>query len=160
MGWRYRKSVTILPGVKVNFGLHSTSLSLGGQGFRTTYSSTGRVTRSVGIPGTGLSYVTTSSRGSRNSTPRRPASAPVYSPLVGNGSPAIPAAGVDVAAIRDRIYAINRVADQQVDWDAILIDGAEAMENGAYFAERVNQVLDGDIDTYFEIIADINPLTI
>ena len=65
MGWRYRKSVTLFPGVRVNFGLRSSSISIGGRGFRTTYSSTGRVTHSVGIPGTGLSYVTSSSNSSR-----------------------------------------------------------------------------------------------
>ena len=93
MGLRYRKSIKILPGVRVNFGLKSTSISLGGRGFRTTYSSTGRVTRSVGIPGTGLSYVTTETRGrnrqnnnrsnSRNTTiPRTTEYYESYSPMV------------------------------------------------------------------------------
>ena len=56
MGWRFRKSVKLAPGVRINFGKKSTSLSIGGKGFRKTFSSTGRTTTTFGIPGTGLSY--------------------------------------------------------------------------------------------------------
>lgn len=59
MGFRFRKSVKIAPGVRLNFGKKSTSVSFGGKGARYTVSSTGRKTASVGIPGTGLSYVET-----------------------------------------------------------------------------------------------------
>ena len=55
MSWRFRKSIKIAPGVRINFGKSSTSLSIGGKGFHRTYSSTGRVTDSIGIPGTGIS---------------------------------------------------------------------------------------------------------
>ena len=61
MGWRFRKSVKIAPGVRLNFSKKSTSVTLGGKIARTTISSTGRRTRSVSIPGTGLSYVETTS---------------------------------------------------------------------------------------------------
>lgn len=57
MGLRFRKSMKIAPGVRVNFGKKSTSVSFGGKGARYTVSSSGRKTASVGIPGTGLSYV-------------------------------------------------------------------------------------------------------
>lgn len=56
MGWRFRKSVKILPGVKLNFNKNSTSLTLGGRGAHYTVNSNGRKTLSAGIPGTGLSY--------------------------------------------------------------------------------------------------------
>ena len=59
MGLRFRKSVKIAPGVRLNFSKKSTSVSFGGKGARYTVSSTGRKTASVGIPGTGLSYVET-----------------------------------------------------------------------------------------------------
>jgi hypothetical protein len=59
MGFRFRKSVKIAPGVRLNFGKKSTSFSFGGKGARYTVSSTGRKTASFGIPGTGLSYVET-----------------------------------------------------------------------------------------------------
>lgn len=56
MGLRFRKSVKIAPGVRLNFGKKSTSVSLGGKGARFTVNSTGKKTASVGIPGTGLYY--------------------------------------------------------------------------------------------------------
>lgn len=59
MGFRFRKSVKIAPGVRLNFGKNSTSVSVGSKGARYTVSNTGRKTASVGIPGTGLSYVET-----------------------------------------------------------------------------------------------------
>ena len=67
MGVRYRKSIKIAPGVRVNLGKKSASVSVGGKGYRKTFSTTGRTTTSVGIPGSGLSYTTTSG-GSSNSS--------------------------------------------------------------------------------------------
>lgn len=61
MGFRFRKSVKIAPGVKLNFGKKSTSVSFGGKGAHYTISSTGRKTSTVGIPGTGISYSSTQS---------------------------------------------------------------------------------------------------
>lgn len=57
MGLRFRKSVKICKGVKVNFSKSGASLSLGGRGHSMNFG--GRGTRAtVGIPGTGLSYST------------------------------------------------------------------------------------------------------
>lgn len=67
MGWRFRKSVKIAPGVRVNIGKKSTSISVGGKGYRKTFSSTGKVTTSVGIPGSGLSYTTTENTNKKKS---------------------------------------------------------------------------------------------
>lgn len=55
MGWRYRKSVRICKGVRVNFSKSGTSVTVGGHGHTVNYGPKGtRVT--VGIPGTGVSY--------------------------------------------------------------------------------------------------------
>ena len=56
MGLRFRKSIKIVPGIRVNFGKKSTGVSFGAKGARASFNSKGRVTRSVGIPGTGLYY--------------------------------------------------------------------------------------------------------
>jgi hypothetical protein len=57
MGLRFRKSIKIVPGVRLNVGLKRASLSIGGRGFTYNIGSKGsRVT--VGIPGSGLSYST------------------------------------------------------------------------------------------------------
>lgn len=70
MGFRFRKSVKIAPGVRMNFGKKSTSISVGGKYHHTTISSTGRRTKTTSIPGTGISYVSTSS-GSRSRSSHR-----------------------------------------------------------------------------------------
>ena len=63
MGFRFRKSFKIAPGVRVNIRKKSVGISAGVKGARVSVNSNGRVTKSVGIPGTGLSYVSTSKIG-------------------------------------------------------------------------------------------------
>lgn len=62
MGFRFRKSIKVAPGVRVNLGKKSGSVSIGTKGARYTVSSTGKRTTTVGVPGTGLSHVSTSSK--------------------------------------------------------------------------------------------------
>lgn len=57
MGMRFRKSVKICKGVRVNFSKSGASLSLGGRGHSVNYSKRGTRT-TIGIPGTGISYST------------------------------------------------------------------------------------------------------
>ncbi|MCL4877099.1 MAG: tetratricopeptide repeat protein [Anaerolineae bacterium] len=57
MGFRFRKSIKILPGVRINLSKSGPSLSLGGGG--ATFNVGGRGTRlTLGIPGTGIYYTT------------------------------------------------------------------------------------------------------
>lgn len=56
MGLRFRKSVKIAPGVKLNLNKKSVGVTVGGKGAHYTVNSKGRKTASVGIPGTGISY--------------------------------------------------------------------------------------------------------
>lgn len=69
MGFRLRKSKSFGP-VRVTASKRGVSASIGAGPFRVTKSTTGRTTSTVRVPGTGVSYVTTSS--GRRST-RRPA---------------------------------------------------------------------------------------
>lgn len=62
MGFRFRKSIKICKGVRLNFNKNSVGLSIGGKGYGYTINSKGRRTAHVGIPGTGLSYSVSSSR--------------------------------------------------------------------------------------------------
>lgn len=152
MGWRFRKSIKIAPGIRLNFNKKSTSISIGGHGFHKTISSTGRTTNSFGIPGTGLYYTESSSSRSRSTASRQQTSA-YTAPL--SAAPAAPAAPVvDVPAIKRSIRDIYRVADQTVDWDDALTNPAA----DSYLHEHANRILDGDIDTYFQVISDVNPL--
>lgn len=59
MGLRFRKSVTLCKGIKLNFGKTGMSVSLGGKGYHKTINTKGQVTTSVGIPGTGIYYTDT-----------------------------------------------------------------------------------------------------
>lgn len=69
MGFRFRKSFKVAPGVRLNLGKKSASVSFGGKGARHTISTTGRRTSSVGIPGSGLYYTKSSSaKKARNNT--------------------------------------------------------------------------------------------
>lgn len=74
MGFRFRKSFKVAPGVKLNIGKKSAGVSVGGKGFRTSVSSSGRKTTSVGVPGTGLSYVSSSGGNSKSKTAKGSAS--------------------------------------------------------------------------------------
>lgn len=57
MAFRFRKSIKIAKGVRLNFGKKGMGVSFGTRGMRYSIHSSGRRTRSVGIPGTGISYV-------------------------------------------------------------------------------------------------------
>lgn len=81
MGMRFRKSKKIAPGVRLNLSAKSASISIGPKGFKKTFSTNGRTTTTVGIPGTGLSYSTSKKMGSSTarSTQTVPAATPVRS---------------------------------------------------------------------------------
>lgn len=55
MSIRFRKSLKILPGVRVNFGMKGSSLTVGPRGGSVSLGSRG-VYSNVGIPGSGISY--------------------------------------------------------------------------------------------------------
>lgn len=57
MGFRFRKSIKLMPGVRINFSKTGIGASVGFKGFRLTKRADGRVQRTVSIPGTGISHV-------------------------------------------------------------------------------------------------------
>lgn len=174
MGWRFRRSVTLMPGVRMNFGLHGPSISVGGKGFRTTFGSNGRVTRSIGIPGTGLSYVTTSGGRSRQSSGGRATASrsvqqarrtaqtvPSQQPAQSTPQPVVP----NYQALYDTAYGqireIYRLADREINWRQILISGPATDaddEETVYYKSLAQDVINGDIETYLKLVSDLNPL--
>ncbi len=76
MGFRFRKSINLGPGMKINFNKRSVGVSFGKKGMRYSVNSNGRSTASVGIPGTGLYYTKTNNSHSNN-----------YQSAAGNGNP-------------------------------------------------------------------------
>jgi len=55
VGWRFRKSIRIVPGVRLNLGKKGASVSVGRRGITHTIGGRGSRT-TLGIPGTGVSY--------------------------------------------------------------------------------------------------------
>jgi hypothetical protein len=55
-GFRFRKQIGVLPGVKVNLSKSRVSTSLGGRGATVNVGADGRRMVTFGIPGTGMSY--------------------------------------------------------------------------------------------------------
>lgn len=58
MGFRFRKSVKIAPGVKLNFGKKSAGMSIGGKYGGVSFNSKTGARVRASAPGTGLSYST------------------------------------------------------------------------------------------------------
>lgn len=81
MGFKVRKSIKIAPGVRLNVSSKNLGLSAGVRGARVSVNTNGRVTRTVGIPGTGISHTSTSSsRGTRSAPRPKQPSQPVRAP--------------------------------------------------------------------------------
>jgi len=56
MGFRFFKRIKIIPGVSLNLSKNGFSVSTGPKGAKVTVGSSGKITGSVGIPGTGVYY--------------------------------------------------------------------------------------------------------
>lgn len=66
MGLRFRKSINLGGGVRLNFNKKSTGISFGTKGARYSINSNGRKTASIGIPGTGLYWTESKTKNSKN----------------------------------------------------------------------------------------------
>ena len=175
MGLRFRKSISIMPGVKLNFGKNGMSVSTGVPGFRKTFHSSGRVTTSVGIPGTGISYVTTENknRTTRNQRQTRNETPAYYEPTPEPIVPEYnePEANVETSytkpvskAVTKAVAAdIHKITDEVIDWTEVMVnpcppDDSYNAELWKYFHGVSAKILSGDIDTYLQVINDIKPL--
>jgi hypothetical protein len=61
MGFRFRRSVRLAPGLRINIGKSGVSASVGGRGAHVTVGH-GHTRTTVSAPGTGISYTTTTGR--------------------------------------------------------------------------------------------------
>lgn len=179
MGLRFRKSVSILPGVRLNLGKQSASISVGVPGFRKTINTKGQVTTTVGIPGTGIYYVDTKKTGSRRqahvSETRRVTGetygrtfgtaasyeAPEYASVVEAPTASFVEEPRQISV--ERIKSIHKSVDDSVDWTEVLCnpnppDETYNREMWRYYHSVAESVLNGDIDTYLQVIYEVNPL--
>lgn len=81
MGFRFQKRLKILPGVSLNFSKSGVSTSVGPRGAKVTLGH-GKIRETVGIPGTGISYTTTSSLSSPHTDEEQSLPVPVAAPEV------------------------------------------------------------------------------
>ena len=149
MGLRFRKSINLIPGVRLNIGTTGVSISTGVKGFRKTFHSSGRVTTSVGIPGTGVSYVT-----SKKMNSSRKKAAPA------NTSNRRSSGGASKLEGQER-KEIFESCDPAVDWEEVLAnptapEGYDALTWG-YLRGKAEAVLAGDAEAMLQVLQDVAP---
>ena len=191
MGLRFRKSISIIPGVKLNFGKTGMSLSAGVPGFRKTFHTSGRVTTTIGIPGTGIYYVDTKNTKSKESGSSRESvnsSHTEYDRDVNNDSCNQEHDVLNDYGTKNIVYAsneseqnyqdtktfisqidvntlksIHKTSDDSIDWTEVLVsetapDESYNQKMWEYYHNLSPKILSGDIDTYLQLIYDVNPL--
>lgn len=113
MGFRLRKSIGLGAGFRLNVSRRGVGLSGGVRGARVSVNSKGRVTRTLSVPGTGISHVTT--LGGPMSNPTEQVQPPVWDTpsTTGGGTsmPSGPAAWVKrhkiVAGVGALVFAVG-----------------------------------------------------
>ena len=175
MGLRFRKSISLFPGVRLNFSKSGMSVSSGVPGFRKTINTKGQVTTTVGIPGTGLYYVDTKNAGnnqvSRNrntitqpTIEQQQSTTPYIPPIekkqaVATQNTSATTKPVDINSLK----SIHKTVDDTIDWTEILVsptapDDSYNQQMWSYYHSVASDILSGEIDTYLRLIYEVNPL--
>ena len=207
MGLNFRKSIQLIPGVKLNLSKSGASISAGVPGFRKSINTQGQVTTTASIPGTGLYYTdkkkafgkdaktakkaaekkttkkstptaekktttkkaasstekktaakTTAEKSTAKKTAAPSQTAPVSEPQ--QTAPVYTNVGqVDAASLK----SIHKTADDTIDWKTVAAsakapDASCSQVMWAYYHSVAADVLKGDIDTYLQLIYEVNPL--
>lgn len=141
MGLNFRKSISLLPGVKLNLNKKSAGLSFGVKGARYSVNTSGQRRATIGIPGTGLSYTHTfgdkkksakTDRAKKKELEKNQEVLQDYNEQV------------------DEIIGIHRVGADAIDWNRV-----ETIPRK--LSGLQTRVLDGDIDAYYEVIETAEP---
>ncbi len=178
MGLRFRKSIKIAKGVKINLSKSGVSLSVGRTGLHGTINSRGQLTTSAGLPGTGVSFVKTMSLkkllgGTKKSEDvetispkkRKDTAIPAgeRAPAVGGSKEAgksVSAAGDaadQVAAYEQQLQMIRRVHEtcsETIDWKKISEQPAPAQRSVSFnasndsFSEDLHDANNSKFDDY------------
>ena len=163
MGLSFRKSITILPGVKVNLSKSGVSLSAGIGGLHGSINTKGQVRGTASIPGTGVRYTKTKKLtdlipGIGGEEEKKKSTGATKSHKEPDLKPEKKDEALKRGEVSKAIMKIYAVSDKQIDW--INIKNSESnlgYENWEYLKENASAVLDGDIDTYLKVIQDVNP---
>ena len=181
MGLRFHKSISLFPGVKLNVSKSGVGVSAGVPGLRGSINTSGRVTGTVGIPGTGVSYVKTKTLGKKSKSKAKDtekektkakstkaisekaetAKSTRKSEVSSKALPSKKTASVQIDA--NAVKMIHSVSDTAIDWNKVVDsptppDASFNPRTWAYYYSIAPDVLAGDIDTYLKLIYDVNPL--
>src|SRR6478609_11983908 len=130
MAIRFRKSVTIGGGLRLNVGKTGIGMSVGVPGARYTINSSGRQTRSIGLPGTGVGYVSTTSSGPRRAARSRATQPQAVSGAAAAGAlqkPGLFAGGAEKAYYRGLVAYLSGDRSRAVtEFEAVVADDPAA----------------------------------
>lgn len=187
MGLRFRKSIKLIDGVNLNVGTKGLSLSFGTKGLRQTVHTSGRTTTSVGLPGTGLSYVKSSNvkklgglfgglfggnpfATDQNDSKSNTSSARSSEMKSSNKSSSVAQNSFNEEMKENKaqyeayiehinsIKSIHKNCDAPVDWSEYLNKDTTGNQELENLKILSQKVLSGDIDTYFDVIYGMAPL--
>lgn len=104
MAVQVRKSIQLMPGVRMNISKSGVGYSVGGKGYRVTHAANGRITRTISIPGTGIRDVTTIRPATRRTRPAAQPSARVTAAATQPRPVAPPRPGLFAAAWEKHLF--------------------------------------------------------
>lgn len=172
MGLNFRKSISLGKGLRINLSKSGPSVSFGKSGFRQSINLKGQARTTVGIPGTGVYYTKTSNvknvvggltgkdtkgkKGKGDADAKKaakaaPAARANNEELIAQSQAQIQ----DFAAGLEALKSVHKQSDGYIDW--------ETVKNGAVSGELrelvpfAESVLNGDIDSYYKVIAEVGP---
>jgi len=177
MGLRFRKTISLLPGVRLNISKSGVGVSAGVKGLRGSINTSGTVTGTASIPGTGVSYVKTKklfgkkkdSKAKDTKTSKAKTETKSKAKTKAEKAVEEEVKSVKSAAKKPKLHinpatliAIHKVADQVIDWKKVsespVAPEGYDQRKWAYFYSLAPDVLGGDIDTYLKLIYEVNPL--
>lgn len=183
MGLNFRKSISIFPGVRLNLSKSGVSASFGKKGIRQSISTSGRATTTLGIPGTGVYYtkqtnVKKLAGGLKDKITGKEDKKSKGKDAKSSAEAAPKKTGLDEAQIAANkqqieeyeayvmsIKSVHKQSDGMIDWQALnkgevptnIVKGSQEYKDWIELKEFSDEVLKGDIDTYFAIIDEMKP---
>lgn len=168
MGLRFRKSIKIANGVKLNVSKSGVSLSLGKKGLHYSINSKGKSTATASLPGTGLSYqkrfdtfggLKKMFEGDEKKTKlvkKENKVVPVNNELEDKYN--------DFNEYLNDIKSFHKKVSKTVDWEALAnatIPENASLEDKEKYEESIalaKRVIEKDGDAYLEVMKDYSPM--